>query len=42
MRMILVLLSVIACLMPWRLALSSGPPPPGPMLFDTTPIQVDP
>lgn len=27
MRMILVLLSVIACLMPWRMALSSGVTP---------------
>ena len=41
MRMILVLLSVIACLMPWRMALSSGVTPPFATSADMTPIRPD-
>jgi hypothetical protein len=41
MRMILVLLSVIACLMPWRMALSSGVTPPLATPVDMTPIPPD-
>lgn len=42
MRMILVLLSVIACLMPWRVAVSGDVILPAVTPVYTTPISPDP